>query len=76
MGSGNRECSQIDGGSAVNYELLPKLLAQAQKLTLDEQLQLTTEIEQMVRQHPPEESKRRLWKTIRDRQSEIIVLAA
>ncbi|MGV2828007.1 hypothetical protein [Myxosarcina sp. GI1(2024)] len=55
---------------------MPKLLAQAQKLTLDEQLQLTTEIEQMVRQHPPEESKRRLWKTIRDRQSEIIVLAA
>ena len=60
----------------MNHELLPELLAKAQKLTLDEQLQLMTKIEQMVRQHPPEESARRLWEAIRHHQAEILALAA
>ena len=42
----------------MNHELLPELLAKAHQLTLDEQLQLMTQIKQMVRQHPPEESDR------------------
>ena len=60
----------------MNHELLPELLAKAQKLTLDEQLQLMTKIEQMVRQHPPEESDRRLWEAIWHHQPEILALAA
>ena len=60
----------------MNHKLLLELLAKAQKLTLDEQLQLMTQIDQMVRQHPPEESARRLWEAIRHRQAEILALAA
>lgn len=60
----------------MSHELLSELLTKAEKLTLDEQLQLITKIEQMVRQHSPEESNRRLWETIRHHRTEILSLAA
>lgn len=60
----------------MSHELLSELLAKAQKLTLDEQLQLMTKIEQMVRQHSPEEINCYLWETIRHHRQEILSLAA
>lgn len=55
---------------------LQGLLQEAQRLTLDEQLQLMKQLEQIIRSHDQAKSSHRLWHEIQQQREQILALAA
>jgi hypothetical protein len=56
-------------------DVLQELIKEAGRLTLDEQLQLMKQLEQIVRSHDQAESSRRLWRDIEQQREQILALA-
>jgi len=56
-------------------DVLQELIKEAGRLTLDEQLQLMKQLEQIVRSHSQAESSRRLWGEIQHQREQILALA-
>lgn len=55
---------------------LQGLIQEARRLTLEEQLQLMKQLEQIVRSHNKTESSHRLWREIQQQREQILALAA
>jgi hypothetical protein len=56
-------------------DVLQELIKEAGRLTLDEQLQLMKQLEQIVRSHDKTESSQRLWGEIEHQREQILALA-
>ncbi len=56
-------------------DVLQELIKEAERLTLDEQLQLMKQLEQIVRSHDQAESSHRLWRDIEQQREQILALA-
>ena len=56
-------------------DVLQELIKEVGSLTLDEQLQLMKQLEQIVRSHDQQESSHRLWREIQQQREQILALA-
>ncbi|WP_228061013.1 MULTISPECIES: nucleotidyltransferase family protein [unclassified Coleofasciculus] len=56
-------------------DLLQELIKETRRLTLDEQLQLMKQLEQIVRSHDKTDSSQRLWGEIQHQREQILALA-